>query len=287
MNRNAPVIVEDKKLTRASLENLVRHDATALHVRNFYPRQAAVQLGRELAQESREGKARNWKVSTSRGLESSDVATLGVPFNVASRSLEDREAYFEGVPTEFEHRRKLDSTTPSLYPLDLLRLTLDEVWSKGAGLARDEQGRPFAGGLPRIMQGPTRWKKGFIHVDEMGPLQSSQGLFSANIYLQLPDAAATEPQPALRIWPLDIRTRWDWYRNAILLSGLSAQDAEAQVRLRRALGESWTIDVQPGDLVLLCVQRPHEAIGFTKGTRVSLQCFLQHNGPNERLLIDS
>jgi hypothetical protein len=168
------------------------------------------------------------------------------------------------------------------------------------------------------MQGPTRWKHGYIHVDEMAPLCTNHGLFSANIYLQLPkhndnnsnnnnnyncddqdsnkndeddDKKDTTninntPIDALHIWPLGIRNRWDWYRNAVTLSGLSIQDASSQSMLRAKLGTPITIAVSPGDLVLLCVQRPHAAIGFTTGTRISLQCFIQHSGINERLLID-
>ena len=143
------------------------------------------------------------------------------------------------------------------------------------------------------MQGPTRWKQGFIHVDEMGPLNPRQGLFSANIYLQCPHASSSsssqeDDQEMLQIWPTAIASRWDWYRNALLLSGLSSQDAEAQMRLRRELGPPQVVRARPGDLVLLCVQRPHAAVGFSHhGTRVSLQCFLQHRGPDQRLLIDS
>ena len=247
------------------------------------------------------------------------VATLGEhpPFNVAAaHGKEGIEEYFKAVPKEMNARRYMDGE-PFLWPLDLLRLQLDEAWPAGAGLARDLSSKQqdnqdgsfglYSGGLPRVMQGPTRWKKGYIHVDEMGPLDPSRGLFSANIYLQLPNPpettktlespskenenpgfnGTTASQDILQIWPVGIRSRWDWYRNALLLSGLSSQDAEDQARLRVALGEPATIRAQPGDLVLLCVQRPHAAIGFSSGIRVSLQCFVQHKGPKERLLIDS
>lgn len=299
----AAEIIQADRLEADHLGRLLRHEATALHIRQFFPKDAAQSLGKRLAQDVAHGKGRNWKVSTRRGLESSDVATLGEhpPFNVAAAQGRDSiEEYFQAVPKEMRKRRFPNDTDennndgtcmPVLWPLDLLRLELDEVWPAGAGLARDSQNRAYSGGLPRVMEGPTRWKKGYIHVDEMAPLHPNHGLFSANIYLQLPesnnDGTPDGPQDILHIWPVSIRSRWDWYRNALLLSGLSSQDPEDQARLRCELGPPATVRAQPGDLVLLCVQRPHAAIGFSSGIRVSLQCFLQHKGPKERLLVDS
>jgi hypothetical protein len=281
----AEVIVRDK-LQSNDLTRLMQHEATAIHVKGFYDKNVAAALGEKLANEASQGKGRNWKVSTSRGLESSDVSTLGEhpPFNVASASgvPSDQDEYFAGVQRELQQRRfqQVDGNiVPQLWPLDLLRLQLDEIWPAGAGLARETAGdkRPFSGGLPRVMKGPTRWK--------MGPLDATNGLFSANIYLQLPGDEASPD--GIHIWPVGIRSRWDWYRNALLLSGLSSQDAEMQMRLRSELGEPRTVHVEPGDLVLLCVQRPHAAIGFQSGIRVSLQGFIQHHGLDKRLLIDS
>jgi hypothetical protein len=287
----AQIIVRQERLCSADLQRLMTHEATALHIKRFFDPMASATLGKKLAGEE----AQNWKVSTSRGLESSDVSTLGKhpPFNVASATGKqtDMDAYFEGVWKELADRRQKtnDSSSLQLWPLDKFRLELDEGWPSGAGLARELSGakRPFGGGLPRIMTGPTRWKRGFIHVDEMGPLSPLHGLFSANIYLQLPSDEDAICQKALHIWPLGVRTRWDWYRNALLLSGLSSQDPEMQVNLRKTLGAPEVIKVEPGDLVMFCVQRPHAAIGFITGTRVSLQCFVQHFGPNTRLLVDS
>lgn len=279
----AEIITSHKVLQTSHLIRLMQHQATAVHIKGFYDPQTAAALGKELANEAG---CRNWKVSTSRGLESSDVSTLGLPYNVVAPSRQ--EEYFNEVQRELQKRRTDANDRPRLWPLDLLRLQLDEAWPAGAGLAREMAGhkRPFSGGLTRIMKGPTRWKKGFIHVDEMGILNPQRGLFSANIYLQLP-RDDEEEQNILDIWPVAIRSRWDWYRNALLLAGLSSQDAEDQMRLRTAMGKALTISVAPGDLVLICAQRPHAAIGFQSGVRVSLQCFVQHNGLDNRLLIDS
>ena len=257
------IVSSDGELHIEHLVRLFTHDATAIHVPNYYHKRTATKLGMELLHESRQENGeggRNWKVSTSRGLESSDVITLGkhTPYNVAvaaasarrsgssnedegntNKSKDGTDDYFEGVHKEFRSRRIRKQVTTNdlvnydddddddngdyyrLWPLDKLRLELEEIWPGGAGLAREDdttkgqRRRPFGGGLPRIMIGPTRWKRGFVHVDELGPLKTERGLFSANIYLTMPPTTATTTPAdlgALYIWPLSVRTRWDWYR---------------------------------------------------------------------------
>jgi hypothetical protein len=342
-------------LQSEDLVRLLQHDpgVIAIHVQGFYHRESALQIGKQLILEATNGTTeamvQNWNISTNRGLESSDVTTIGAyqPYNIVVASdrriskdgslLQQREdEYFNNVQKEHYQRRNQSrliaggdindhDSEPFLWPLDLLRLQLDEAWPSGAGLARrytttktsttkklptttttSIQNPPYGGGLPRIMYGPTRYTKGFIHVDEMGPLQTHHGLFSANIYLHLPDQIKgvvheenststttdsydpTIPQEVLEIWPTRIMNRWDWYRNMLLLSCLSSTNVQDQIRLRHELGcEPIRIAVLPGDLVVFCVQRPHAAMGFRSGTRVSLQCFLQHDGIHRRLMIDS
>lgn len=264
-DRQDEVVVTRNSLELEDLQRLFNHEITVLRVREFYPRTEAASLGMDLAKRAKlqQTEAHNWKVSTSKGLESSDVMTTGrhLPYNVAVAN-QGTESYFEEVRNELRTRRGLplgsedmkntkhkkyayrsnngnDKNTnfgkqqlgqrtgiPTLWPLDLLRLELDELWPVGAGLARahHQKSNPkcMGGGLPRLMVGPTRWKKGLVHVDELSVLSTETGCFSANIYLQLPYRKATqesdndhddeEEQPVMEIWPLNIRSKWDWYR---------------------------------------------------------------------------
>jgi hypothetical protein len=291
-----PILVTKSKLEQRDLQQLFHHEITALQIKSFYPPAHAKLIANELNEKAKEGKMDNWRVGTERGLEVSDVWTEGeyTPYNVAIAMDREKE-YFDGVQKDFRNRRRVTDSDaegggdyqPRLWPLDLLRLELDEVWMDGAGLARTKDKRVQGGGLPRIMIGPTRWKKGFIHADQFAPLSKTEGLFSGNIYLQLPHSDCTKDADLgdLQIWNLGISSQVDWYRYRDLLKGLTTQDAGLQLKLRKELGEPLQVHVEAGDLVMLCVQKPHCAVGFLNGTRISLQCFVQYR-MNDGLLID-
>lgn len=247
------VRIERGPLTTESLRRLFSHETAGLVVEGFIRSPEA--LGSRLAGlES----VRNWSVSSSRGLESSDVGTVGLPFNMATG-----DEYHASVAAATATLRDLCGGPT---PLDQLRASLDDFW--GASVRRRD-GRPMHAGLARVMRGPTRWRDGFVHVDELAPIKKMQGVFSANIYLTMPPEGG-----GLEIWPVAFRSRWDFYKNAPTLSALTVQDADAQARLRRKLPAPLTLTPKAGDLVLLCVQRPHAVTGFASGVRVSLQSFL-------------
>ena len=74
-------IITRPYLAKSDLEKLFRHEACAVHVPGFYPKKAAANAACRLEGQS----TQNWKVSSPRGLESSDVLSVGKPYNVAAQ----------------------------------------------------------------------------------------------------------------------------------------------------------------------------------------------------------
>ncbi|CAM9394437.1 unnamed protein product [Chrysoparadoxa australica] len=266
-------VLVSRTLTSEHLFNLIHHQAAAVHIKGFYPPEACEGLAAKLTQ----SKMSNWMVSSVRGLESSDVMSCGTPYNVAMERGEGAiKEYFDTALDQMRHLRQDrvagEAAAPmTLSPLDKLRLELDEVWMDGATVTKNPQGQPYVAGVARVMEGPTKSIQGFIHVDELAPLSETHGLFSANIYLRMPPTGGH-----LSIWPVSFHSRWDFYRHAALLSHLTEDSEHGQMALHNAFPKPHVIRVEPGDLVLLCAQRPHAANGFPMGSRVSMQTFISH-----------
>lgn len=74
-------VIKSSALTKNALQKLFTHQACAVHVPGFYPADAAASVSHRLESKS----TQNWKVSSPRGLESSDVLSVGKPYNVATQ----------------------------------------------------------------------------------------------------------------------------------------------------------------------------------------------------------
>eukprot|EP00943_MAST-04B_sp_MAST-4B-sp1_P000449 g449.t1 len=295
-------------VTKKSLQKLFTHQVAAVRVPNFFPKDACEILSETFLQE----KATNWKVSSSRGMESSDVESIGTPYNVAlGLGEEGIENYFKnarkftrklringGKPRNSDHGssdwgnnniNKFKHIFPTLTPIDLLRLQLDETWHNGATIGKDSKsGRHLLAGAVRIMRGinntntkdVTKTKisnDGFIHVDDLSVMQNEGGLFSANIYLKTPIYGKGGE---LEIFPITFKSRSEFIKNAVTLSYLTDQSPIAQKVLRDILPRPLILTPEVGELILICAQRPHAAKGFSGQTgdvRVSMQTFLTYD----------
>ena len=173
-----------------------------------------------------------------------------------------------------------------------MRLQLDETWPDGATIGKDtKSGNHLLAGAVRIMRGAQHGSnnnissQGFIHVDDLSVMQNNGGLFSANVYLKTPTYGGGE----LEIFPITFRTRYEFIKNAVTLSRLTDPSVEAQELLRAALPRPLILTPEPGELILICAQRPHAAKGFnfqTGDIRVSMQTFLTYE-EGKPIVLDS
>ena len=244
-------------------------------VRNFYSQAAREKIIQEIENSMKSNSnISNWKVTQSNGeLKNSDVNTIGIPLNVAKGSGRVNE-YYSGALNS-TRRFRLGET---LSPIDKVRLELDEVHPYGCILGRDEATRnPHAAGLIRIMKRSSN--RGLVHLDDLSECLPHTGVFSANVYLQTSLAGGE-----IEIWPVSLNSKDLLMDYALELGLLTSSSAEIEnQRLLREFvlpGAPIQITPNPGDLLLLCVQRPHSVRGPIHGSRarLSAQCFVLHKG---------
>ena len=302
-------VLKVDSLSAGALEDLFAHRVCAIRVPNFISRPHAAALADHFLEGRGPGLSpMNWKVPSARGMESTDVESIGMPYNMVvggaignvdgSDDDDDTDAKGAGGDSSsalleaarddyFRKARELVGGLRGpegpgdggglLTPIDKLRLELDDVWPEGAMVAKDKKGRAHLAGAGRIMRPSGRWREGFIHVDELDVLRAHRGLFSANVYLRMPPSGPAGVGGQLHIWNVNVRSRWDFLRNAYTLARLLVQREEDQALLRQAMPAPLAITPDVGELVLICAQRPHAACGaFDEGVRVSMQAFVSH-----------
>ena len=169
------------------------------------------------------------------------------------------------------------------WPVDRLRLELDETWPFGACLGK-YLGQTLRPAIMRIMNEKNDFnfsvpKHGLIHTDDFPKLKSFWGTFSANIYLKIPEEGGE-----LYIWSINLKKIKGIrsYLSAQLLAMIMTQgyvfDIEWQQKIFKLLPKPHIIKPQMGDLIIFHSGRPHSVAPVTKGVRVTNQLFIDAKG---------
>lgn len=259
------------ELTPSALEDLFANRTCALRVPGFTDTNSCKELARWLADRP----AQTWG--------NADTAySAGIPLNALSWSVDEAIAYFkEALPA----MRAIRGAAKGLSPLDKLRLELDELWPSGATVSRDNPyRRKMLVGLARVMRPETLLDgithiEGIIHTDSSMFLDSERGLFSANVYLDVPTSGGE-----LNIFPVAMQQPEHLQKLVRVIAYLLQYSFDpvhrerVQRQLHALLPPPVTLTPSAGDLIVLNTGRPHAVRGFTEGTRVTLQAFARHEG---------
>ena len=243
------------------------HSVSAIHVKRFCSPEIAHRLSAVARREHAQ-----WKL---KGTIGTDMHYAGgsIPIEVATHSKPDFFRYFAEWHTFVDRQR---AASIGAWPIDRLRLTLDDVWQHGARLG-DFAGRKARPAMMRIMtpDNADAPNQGFIHVDGGTYPDPKHGNASANIYLEMPPSGGE-----LQVWNVDVGSQQgpvqimrSYYVRALLDK---AFDVLSQKRLSACLPPPLTIRPEVGDLVIFHTGRPHAVRPARGGFRVTNQTFLEY-----------
>jgi len=268
-------VVTTNRLDADSLRALIEDgSACAIHVPGFCPPDVADRLSSQAVLECTQ-----WCFE---GNIATDMFYAGgsIPNEVAARNWPDFHRYFAQREEFIQKQREICGGD---WPVDCLQEQINQAWPAGAHL-REWLGQKMRPAIMRVMHPePTGKSKapahglGFIHVDDSIKLEPSHGIFSANIYLKLPEQGGT-----LFIWGVNLgqaKTPRDKLR-ITLLRAMAAHvfDPEWQMRFRKLLPDPYAIIPKIGDLIMIHSGRPHSVEPIYAGLRVTNQLFCQAEG---------
>ena len=278
-------VIVTNELTTNYLQALIaNNNICAIHIPGFCSSKIANSLSKCGLEEYT-----HWKLDG--GAVSTDMFYAGgsIPIEVASHSWPDFNRYFGEREDFVDKQRKMSGGT---WPVDRLRLALDEAWPFGVYLGH-YLGQKLRPAIMRIMDEKNNFnfsipEYGFIHTDDFPTLKPSQGTFSANIYLKIPEKGGE-----LYIWNINLNKIKGIfnYLNAKILTMMITQnyvfDIKWQQEIFKLLPKPHVIKPQLGDLVIFHSGRPHSVAPVTKGIRVTNQLFIYAKGPKAPLTIGS
>jgi len=268
---DASRMVTSSVLTAELLDDLFSHRICGIRIPNFCPASLADRIRDWILQDE---KLANWSVKDQDRRKKSDTQfAVGMPKTVGFSSRENFVKYFTESLSSMRGLRA--AAAPELSPIDKIRLELEELWPNGAHIARYAGRRMFAG-VARVMtpgslhdgQGSA---EGFCHVDSFPVTNPRRGIFSVNVYLEVPADGGE-----LDIWNISPGL-WDLVRTYSAFRHFTRSfNSESQRIIRAALPHPIRIKPAKGDVILISTARPHAVRSFTHGRRVTLQSFISH-----------
>jgi MFS family permease len=257
-----PTVLREKSLGRDALLTLVRGEAIAIVVADYYPAGTCAEFAQWVIDDSWYGEYENvpgvhkWGLNTYEGLSSK----------------ERERSYYENAPRAIMAMR--ERWLPYLSPVDRLRLELQEAWPAGANLEHLDghalfvgQARVFEGGdgavphqdfLPWELADLRRAPRTDTRAELIGQL-------TANLYLQTPKTGGE-----LELWsaglPHDV---YDGLRDPVHTYGLDRARLDPPAA---------TIKPADGMLVLFHSTRPHAVRPAADCDRIALSFFIGVRG---------
>lgn len=248
-------------LTAQSLLALAEGEIGVIWHRGFYPEQSCREALPRLVEEC----------ERARYTLTDDFQSIGTSIGEASESTLNAERYL-ATATRTSELIRYGIFAGRLSPLDMLRLTVDELWPAGATVGR-VSGQLMLSGIIR------RWPAGGQanpHIDQRHvPLLAGHGLsrrIGVNVYLEVPQPGSGGE---VDFWDLYADERkYDEHRRPDY--GLDRE---------RLAEPHWSCRPAQGDLLLFDAARVHGVRRVTRGTRVSAACFLGVRTPDDPLII--
>lgn len=262
-------VVVEHQLTKASVRALiVENSISAIHIPGFCAPETAEALSEQALQEYT-----HWKLG---GTLDTDMFYAGgsVPIEAAGHNWSDFRRYF-GEREQFVHKQR--AMSGGNWPVDRLRLALDEAWPAGA-CSGQYLGQKLRPAIMRIMNEQdlnlSIPERGFIHTDDFPKLKPARGTYSANVYLKIPEEGGE-----LYIWGINLNSVKGilGYLSAQIFTLIMSQgyifDIKWQEEISKLLPKPHVIKPKQGDLVIFHSGRPH-SVAPVKGVRVTNQLFI-------------
>ncbi|MBS9430458.1 hypothetical protein CE143_06175 [Photorhabdus luminescens] len=247
------MIIETDRLDATYIEKLADQEVLAIRVKQFIPSVLAMKLGKKILGHGFD-----------KYLNAPSIGRIGMAFYEAENEPPRVADYFESVFKNINDLRQRCS--PYLSPMDLMRCTLDEIWSAGAQL-ETLYGKKMYVGLSRVIKpGVTFLAHHDIFAKDAPDsfrAKSLQAQFAANVYLAMPSEGG-----ALQIW-----------KDKLSPEEFDSMRGDSYGIEPSLLGKP-ELEIQPdvGDLLIFNSQCMHAVTAGVDDLRLSLSCFIGYRG---------